>query len=157
MDHDEDQYFGPGTWGHSRRGTHLEDYQGHPHPQTSRETDEYDATDNDEYEDEDNLLDDEFIPTETSHWEEQGSGGKSDDRPNDYEDNRQCEYDDDPQYDYENQDENHRDQEFLFRCAARYKYGVLCKSIFETEEDISAHLVACHHTHKWLVHTYIQL
>ena len=131
-------------------------------PQNYHERDEYDATDKDCYEDEDNK-DDEFIPTRPSHWEEQDSGGRSDDRPNDYDDDRQFTYDDDAQYEHENQEEtyhedgDHRDQECLFRCAARYKYGVICKSIFETEEDIHTHLVACHHTHKWLVHTFVKL
>ena len=57
---------------------------------------------------------------------------------------------------YHKDDRNDWDQEFLYRCAARYKGGIICKAIFETVEDIYTHLNHEHHTSKWLVHEFIR-
>lgn len=98
-----------------------------------------------------------------------------DDPPNDYDENqRYCKYDidntdndhEDDEYDghqvsaddtYHDKDEDDRDQEYLFRCAARFKGGTICGAIFTTEEHVYFHLNQKHHTSKWLVDEFVKI
>ena len=44
-----------------------------------------------------------------------------------------------------------------FTCVLHVKYGISCKAIFATEEDIYTHLNHEHHTTKWLVHEFVRI
>ena len=82
-----------------------------------------------------------------------------------FDDNGLFKYHDDPGDNYkdskddtdEDTDEDNGDQEYLFRCAARFKGGTICGAIFQTQEDVYAHLNQKHHTSKWLVDEFVKI
>ena len=86
-----------------------------------------------------------------------------DERLFEYQDPRDSQEESQDDTEDENEDEDDEDnkndghQEFLFQCAARYKGGIICKKVFENEQDIFAHLNQTHYTNKWLVHEFVKI
>ena len=69
------------------------------------------------------------------------------------------EYDEDERHDGEDdEDERHDDEEEerLFRCAALYKGGVICKAVSGSISAMLEHLKYEHHTKKWLVDEFVK-
>ena len=74
--------------------------------------------------------------------------------PDDYKDEG---YENDEHKVSEDDPHHEEDQELLYRCAARYKGGIICKAVFDSASDVFEHLNQEHHTNKWLVDEFIKI
>ena len=126
-----------------RKTTH-DDFAIHDSPQASLDMDK------DEYYDYpydfDDPFDDYNDPNDSHEYPDDT------DEDNEYLEDHNVERDDD-----DNGREDSCNDDYLYRCKARFKGHIECLEIFSCEYDISEHLSRTHKTQKWLVDIFVRI